>query len=126
MPVLTYALNLLNPLCFFCVLLLKVNTSKFIGHTQCYEDILYDVTVCRENQTTLHESMKGPRKVIFYNIKPDAETVISVTSLSDNQTLTSVTQPELSPNIGMLMTLFTSMISSVSVDTKASTAHYPI
>lgn len=87
---------------FLCLLLLKVNISEFIGSTQCYEDILYNVTVSQENQTTLHKSLKGPHKVIFYNIDPDTETVISVTSHYDNQTLSSVTQPEMSPNIGML------------------------
>ena len=58
--------------------------------------------VSQENQTTLHKSVKGPLKVIFYNIEPDAETAISVTSHDDNHTLTSVNQPEMSPNIGML------------------------
>ena len=89
---------------------MKVNTSEFVGSTQCYNYILHDVTVSQENQTTLYKSVKGPRKVIFYNIKPDAETVISVTSHNDNQTLSSVTQPEMSPNIGMLVIVFTNMI----------------
>ena len=79
-----------------------MNSSEFTGSTLCYEDILYNVTVSQENQTTLHKSTQGPHKVIFHNIEPDAETVISVTSHDDNQTFSSVTQPEMSPDIGML------------------------
>ena len=81
---------------------LKVDTSEFRVNTRCYEDILYNITVSQESQRALHKSIKGPRKVIFYNIEPDTETVINVTSHDDNKILTSETQPEASPNIGML------------------------
>ena len=64
--------------------------------------------------------------VIFYNIEPDTETVISVTSHDDNQTLSSVTQPEMSPNIGMLVIVFTNMISSGSTQWPGHKARYPI
>ena len=83
--------------------MLKVNISEFELNNLCYKDILYNITVTQESQRALHKSVKGPRQVIFYNIEPDTETVINVTSHDDNQILSSETQPENSPNIGKLM-----------------------
>ena len=83
--------------------MLKVNTSEFELNNKCYKDILYNITVSQESQRALHKSVKGPPKVIFYNIEPATETVIIVTSHDDNQILSSETRPENSPNIGMLI-----------------------
>ena len=83
--------------------MLKLNISEFELNNLCYKDILYNITVTQKSQRALHKSVKGPQKVIFYNIEPDTETVIIVTSHDDNQILSSENQPENSPNIGKLM-----------------------
>ena len=83
--------------------MLKVNISEFELNNLCYKDILYNITVTQESQRALHKSVKGPHKVIFHNIEPDAETVIIVTSHDGDQTFSSETQPQTSPNIGMLV-----------------------